>query len=588
MVMKKILMLFVVALLLASCNKSTEDNLQYMPFQEEEDGSWGMISPKGEVLFSNEFKEQPTVVMNDRFFAKNGNGKWELYSAGEKPRQVGKAEYEEAGAFIEDVAPVVVKGQKIQFIDKDGNVKFTLENINGKPVEECTNFKDGVAIIKVGDYYGCINTSGKIIVQPEYVSIYASNDGMMVAVHKKYAGEDTKKSKITVLSNSGKVISEISMKKFERIGEYYQDGAQAVGVNDNEGNTICGLIDVKGEYIVKPTSKIKSISQILHKKFVFYDGENYGLMDFNGDIVIRAKYKELYLLRTDGLLYAKDNGKDGFKLINDKDEDLSKDEYKSVLDFYGDCSFVQDNSDDWILINEKGEDQKIKTDIRSISDSYYGDNTFTSQYFDIDAFVNSLNLKPDGFMGANLSQAPEQAIKTMDMTIYGHLDESQDAYGNRNTKELYREFDINNVPVVMRVSYGDLMVDATEEANGDYNYFYLTTIKPQEVKMEIMKCQPLEGKMDELTAAILKKVKRFGSVTSENKLGAIVKVGQHSYYVANLGEDVVISCYDDSSIYYDINTPQYSREIIPSADSTTTVEESDDYGELGSPPADDL
>ena len=41
-------------------------------------------------------------MSNDRFFAKNKAGYWEMYTADKNARQVGK-EYVQAGAFIEDV-----------------------------------------------------------------------------------------------------------------------------------------------------------------------------------------------------------------------------------------------------------------------------------------------------------------------------------------------------------------------------------------------------------------------------------------------------------------------------------------------------
>ena len=108
-------------MLLNACSKSSvfSPPIEYLPFQEEKDGYWGMISPDGKVLFSGEFKEEPTVAMNGRFFVKNGDGLWELYTAEEKPKKLGE-EYLEVVSFREDVTPVVRKNQSIELINLDG------------------------------------------------------------------------------------------------------------------------------------------------------------------------------------------------------------------------------------------------------------------------------------------------------------------------------------------------------------------------------------------------------------------------------------------------------------------------------------
>jgi len=108
-------------------------DIQYLPFQAEEGGGWGLISPDGEVLFADEFKEQPTIATNDRFFVKNSDGLWEMYTATEKPQKVGD-EYVSICTFARgcDVTPAVRKDKGVEFIDKDGNVKFKFDEVNGK------------------------------------------------------------------------------------------------------------------------------------------------------------------------------------------------------------------------------------------------------------------------------------------------------------------------------------------------------------------------------------------------------------------------------------------------------------------------
>ena len=150
--MKKFSLFAVAAFALLSCNQQggTDNTIQYLPFQESEKSGWGLIGTDGQVLLDDEYKEMSTVAMRDRYFAKNKDGQWELYSIdGKRTKQIGD-EYSQVGVFIADVAPVVEKGKSIEFIDRDGDVKFSLDRVDGKEVSTCTNFSDGVAVFRIG------------------------------------------------------------------------------------------------------------------------------------------------------------------------------------------------------------------------------------------------------------------------------------------------------------------------------------------------------------------------------------------------------------------------------------------------------
>lgn len=45
-----------ITMLFFSCSKTENGNVEYIPFQETDDGHWGMISMDGKVLFKDEFK----------------------------------------------------------------------------------------------------------------------------------------------------------------------------------------------------------------------------------------------------------------------------------------------------------------------------------------------------------------------------------------------------------------------------------------------------------------------------------------------------------------------------------------------------
>lgn len=83
-------LLILVAAIVCSCSSDLNRNkVEYLPFRETKNGQWGMVSMDGKVLFTDEFKNEPTVVRDGRFFVKNSEGLWEMYEASEHPQKIG-------------------------------------------------------------------------------------------------------------------------------------------------------------------------------------------------------------------------------------------------------------------------------------------------------------------------------------------------------------------------------------------------------------------------------------------------------------------------------------------------------------------
>lgn len=126
-------MLFMM-MILTSCNTTdSNDYITAIPYQKTEDGMWGMITTEGEVLFSKEFKNEPTVVKDGMFMVRNEDNNWEIYKAEKKPKKIG-SEYTAATLFCNGRALVCEKDNYITIIDTDGNTIKTIDKIDDKPV----------------------------------------------------------------------------------------------------------------------------------------------------------------------------------------------------------------------------------------------------------------------------------------------------------------------------------------------------------------------------------------------------------------------------------------------------------------------
>lgn len=123
--MKKSSILFcLVCLLFVSCsnfsnNKSVET---HFPFKENPRDKWGLVDANGKILVANEFKNQPSTVINGMFFVQQDKG-YEMYSVKNPLLPIGET-YKNIAPFTEDITPAVKEGEGIKYIDKKGHVKI--------------------------------------------------------------------------------------------------------------------------------------------------------------------------------------------------------------------------------------------------------------------------------------------------------------------------------------------------------------------------------------------------------------------------------------------------------------------------------
>ena len=539
--MKKLILAAVAVLALASCNQEKGGGIQYMPFQESEKSNWGLIDASGQALLTDEYKQMPTVVMHDRFFVKNKKGLWELYTAEAKPKQIGD-EYSQAGVFVENVAPVVQKDKQIEFIDVDGNVKFTLDKVDGKVVSSCTNFKDGVAIFQVDQYYGCINPNGEVVVEPDYLKIYPANEGKMLAVHKKQEkylqSGDLDQVTYTILSTKGEELGTMKSSKFKLTDGIFQSGVMVVTDDAGDGSRRVGLVDQNGDWVLKPSDKLKGIKAIQGKQFIFTDGEQQGVMDFEGNVLIRPRYADIVFANST-LFFAKaDKDKAGYQLMDINEKQIGKDEYMNVLPFMGANAIVQESANNWIFINTQGEDLKVKQDVYAVSNRAMGDATVQNEYFDFDNIISSLKLTKDGFLDLNLNMTADAMTSALANMAE---DEEMDAATVQKDAEDYALQSVisaglarENIAMTVSSTFDENL------AEGDDSGYHFKSIKPNQIGLDIPTSVALMGKSGQLTRAIINKVRTLGQVVKENPNAAIVNVGDASYFVANTGTHVFV------------------------------------------------
>lgn len=577
---RALLLCAAVAALLSSCKK--EPRAECLPYQEKEDGRWGLVKTDGEVLFADEFKEQPTVAMNDRFMVKNKEGLWEIYTAEKKPRKVG-GEYVTAGLFYEDVAPVAERGKPIDFIDKDGNVKFTLDKVNGKRVQRVSNFQEGLAIFETDSLYGCIDTEGNVVIEPEYCQLSSCRDGKLAGVHKKYKRyvDDNKPElfRYTILDNKGKELSSFKGDRFASIGGYFIDGLMTAS-EKRDDEEIWGLIDEKGEWVVKPSSRVKGIGWVKEGLFTFYDGDKWGLMNTKGENVIRAKYDFLYFVADDRLA-AVDRSADEdapYYLLDTEGNKIGTDSYRDMGYFYDKEHMpVQYGKNSWIFIDKDGKEAKSDADMRRIDVSNWGDTWVESNFVDLPGLARNIGLAAGGMDGLSFASSLLDVIRRA--RSCGNTSLTLDAEDYNYNKNISYEKPFEGTAINFYVTFDQYIGTAvTETVRENYGYYYYDSQRvtgyrfnethPQEFVAAFDESGKLKGKLKPLYKELAAQAKRLGKTVKENSNAVVVSAGGNTILACFDGDRVMVAV-GRGDIGGQIDIEQY-------ADAKETTQYSDD------------
>lgn len=438
-----------VAVTTASCSRfddATGTTIEYIPFQEEDNGLWGMISPNGEVLFANEFKLPPTPATDGMFFVQNENGYWELYKAKSKPEKVRNTEYTSVSRFSQGKAVVAKNGGGLCIINVDGKIEANLDEIDGKSVVYALPLKKGYSVyMNDRQQFGVVDQNGKSILPSKYLEIRDDGFGKFLVIDNKYENDYKNASDrvhCTIIDANKNTLYDFVRGKYERIGDFY-NGKLAVSVKKN-GQELWGILNEKGEHLISPSSKILDIGKIRGDYFTYFNGDSWGLMNMQGEQVIRAKYSEL-IIDDDNTLIAniKSNPNDDsneYKYIDTNDSPLSDDTYIEAKPFSligGSYALVKSSDKTWSLIDRQGNTVEGLPDISNVAVSVDEEKVMGGSISD---FVNDLHISNDGVFGLTSNSTPEEVDDTIiSETASSDGDGGYDVNNNDDRKSLYTQ-----------------------------------------------------------------------------------------------------------------------------------------------------
>ena len=366
-------------LLLTSCDKLTGSSsskgftIEYVAFQEEEDGKWGLMDLNGNIVLEPKFEGMPSTVINGCFSIYDGDASnYTLYHLEDgKAKKIGK--YKDVGAFTGKYCPVVDDNKNIKYIDTEGNKVIDLKKIKGQKAIQAYNFFDGLAMVKLENgKWGYIDENGEIAIPFKYYDAWNFNEGLAIVYH---ADPDEDGAKWSVIDTKGEVIFTKKFKDMTPDGFRFISGLLDVRVPAANDETRPAIINKEGQ-LVKKMKEGNVISSIQNNLILVYnyEKEKYSVMDAEGNTVIKEKY---HSMSYNGKILVGSTEEEKFYLLTTEGEKIKRLPKGNVVLFdpeykyYDTRMLVGTYQDGYIIVNENGEEIDSEAEVHDYGMGYY-------------------------------------------------------------------------------------------------------------------------------------------------------------------------------------------------------------------------
>lgn len=373
---------------MSSCGSGGGEKLKldYIPVQAREDAKWGFVGPDGKMLYEDEFKKAPSPVINGVFSVEEDGGISVYESTDKKPTLIkGLEELVDAGVMNDGVIPIVRKNERIKLVDKSGKEKLVFDPIDGNEiirVGSCST--DGLfQFVLANENVGVMNTSGKVLIEPKYLSItYLKEDRYLALQYGEPDSLGIKPVNYYLLDGKGKEI--VKFKDVMVSATQFVDGKCLVMKSEDN---IPGYINKSGEFTKLPAKIVKFDSHFDGKIFGFETEEgSTGIMNIDGEIVIRPKYKVVVPI-SDGKFVVKNDDSQWFVLNKDGEKETVLDDMEVILPL---STFGYSGEFEMI-----GSEKKHRIDLYSYAGKAISQESFYNINLEVKPYVSSDYFNPE-------------------------------------------------------------------------------------------------------------------------------------------------------------------------------------------------
>lgn len=557
---------------LSGCFSSTKSNnildmSELIPARESSKDDWGFYSPDGEFYLADEYENRPSSVINGYFSVEEGKSGYTLYKFDKKKPTAVLEELNAVGFVSDGLVPIVRKGERITVVNTSGETQFTLDPVNSKEITfAAPGFVEGrLRIHDENNNYGYIATDGTYVIKPKYNSADEFAEGLAVVSER----DEDDNLQFSVINDAGAIVFKLKQRPYS----YNFKGGMLI-VQDDNGRLF--FLDHSGNQVLKCPSKCKEISDY-NKKFIIYRTDNYkyGVINFEGENIIRAKYDGIVLYGDNRFICKTEDGDDCEIVVLDEaaEELFDIDDY-TFVSWAGRYGLIGSDKNGFEFLDNEGKPLKNAM-FEEVSPDFNASYAIYSDYFDmnaaIDAFANVFTDR--GVDKYNLGAAPADYFsKPADYTYRSAVMVDSLALGYK-----YK--------VTAELNFNQTIADYTYESYGYYNYSrrYYWRDGSEITSIRVTILTDTEWGNDG-TIALVKKLKEKGfklidqTKAESNIYGAVMTKGDLCYYIAsakgeNEGSVTVAKNTTENINGYRRNISQFNEHASESVDNDFVCEE---------------
>lgn len=400
-------LVYAFATVLTGCSSEFKIEVEMIPVKLAKHGNWSMLKPDGTIAYEDEFEETPTFVINGIFSVKDSNG-FTVYKAADKPLAIKDMEgLKDVGVMSDGLIPAVAPNSRIALYDEEGHKKFELMPHKGNEIVNCSaGYTEGMLMVEdETGKVGYVDTEGKMVIEPQYNYGSDFREGYAI-VYTKEEGDDSEGPsayKKAVIDKKGVKVMSIKQ-DYDVIGKQVKDGYVPV----RDANDRILFLDLKDNHVKCP-EKVESVTY-WNKDFYIFKGEDcYGVMNYEGETLIRAKYDELSWDEDNEIFVARQS--DDYLILDKKGEKVCHLDYlqAQLVPGFGIIAFQKRTIE---LIDKEGK-QIGKEEFYDMISELSGGRV-ESDYFNAEGIIHKLveKLNDKGYGKVKLGTGPSDYLDT--------------------------------------------------------------------------------------------------------------------------------------------------------------------------------
>lgn len=374
-------------LFLVSCRSGRQKGrytLDYISYEDKENDRYGLLGADGKCLFTNLFEESTTSVVNEYFAIEEDEGLalCKLQN-GSYVKVAGSDGLSNVGVMNDALIPVCKDYEHIKIIDGDGRLVFTLGTIRDIEALGCYSYSsERLRVLLMDGTYVYLDRQGNVLFDKTYD--YATD------FQGGYAVINIDDETFALIDKLGSNIFTFYSKDTEKI--VFSTQFERLATSDKDDRII--VYNFKGEIMGIYPSKVEGVYALGENSFIFLNDEEFGLMAYTGEELIRAKYEQLVPNGNDYLAIHSKNDEE-VKIIDEHENVLGKLDGEEIYDLraigYTFPNIIKRSDDEIYLVDLKGDiigkgAQNNDFDIDDIKNA----NQVRNQYFPQDEVLSTV------------------------------------------------------------------------------------------------------------------------------------------------------------------------------------------------------